>query len=330
MNKQIFISDTHFGVRNNSITWLESQKNFIYNQFIPYVKKLGKDNYVRVFHLGDVFDSRSSISPMICKETNKMLEDIAEACDTLTVIAGNHDFFSPIEGSDNSTSLEMLPCRWKQDNNIKIITNDCMCYDRKAVCIPWFDFHNPKKLQIILSKYPEVGTIFTHTDTEHLDKDIQSIVGKRNIVTGHIHIPLLLPKQHHYTLGSCYSLNYADANSERGFYVMTDWDLSTIEFVPNTESIRFYRINGDEVPEMDFEPQDYIEFTLKEDVYNQPNMQEAIKNYYTRYPHFSVVVEQQHIEIESLDEDLGIYNIVKRACPEHLHKKLEVVADDKN
>lgn len=329
-NIQIFLSDTHFGVRANSINWLESQKAFIYKQFIPYLKKLKKDNTVEVFHLGDVFDSRSSISPMICKETNRMLEEISCHCDMFTVLAGNHDFFSPIEGNDNSTSLEMLPCMWKDGTNIKILTEGCSYIDDKTVCIPWFEFHNPKKLKPILDRQKNIEIILTHTDVEHLDPEIQAIVGKRNIVTGHIHIPDIDEKHHHYTLGSCYSLNFADANSDRGFWQTIDWDLSTLEFIENRESIMFYRINEEDLTkEPNFNEQDYIELTLKEDTYNLPSTQETIKYYCANYPHFTVVVVQNEIEFNEIElEDSSIYTIVKNSCPENLRDKLDTVKED--
>ena len=329
-NIQIFLSDTHFGVRANSINWLESQKAFIYNQFIPYLKKLERNNTVEIFHLGDVFDSRSSISPMICKEANLMLEEISCHCDMFTILAGNHDFFSPIEGNDNSTSLEMLPCMWRDNENIEILTEGCSYIGDKAACIPWFEFHNPKKLKSILDRVKNIETILTHTDLDHLDPEIQKIIGDKNIITGHIHIPDIDEKHHHYTLGSCYSLNFADANSERGFWQTKDWDLSTLEFIENRESIMFHRINEEALTkEPNFNEQDYIELTLKENIYNLPSTQETIKHYYANYPHFTVVVMQNEIEFnESELEDSSIYTIVKNACPENLRDKLDIVKED--
>lgn len=40
--KTIILSDTHFGIKQNSITWMNSQINFLYNEFIPYIKELSK------------------------------------------------------------------------------------------------------------------------------------------------------------------------------------------------------------------------------------------------------------------------------------------------
>ena len=38
----ILFTDTHFGWKNNSMNWLNSQMKFIYEQFIPTIKKYKK------------------------------------------------------------------------------------------------------------------------------------------------------------------------------------------------------------------------------------------------------------------------------------------------
>ena len=89
----IIITDTHFGVKNNSITWFNSQSDFIYKQLIPYIKS--HQDTIRLIHMGDVFDSRSTISVYIAKKVRKMFKDLAEICEDVIVVAGNHDFYSP-------------------------------------------------------------------------------------------------------------------------------------------------------------------------------------------------------------------------------------------
>ena len=59
METIVLFTDTHFGVKNNSMTWLNSQLNFIYKQFIPDLQELKKQGHdITLIHLGDVFDSR--------------------------------------------------------------------------------------------------------------------------------------------------------------------------------------------------------------------------------------------------------------------------------
>jgi hypothetical protein len=68
-------TDTHFGVKNHSMTWWKSQRDFIYQQFMPAIKEYNDD--IRVIHLGDVFDSRSGINTLIAAGVRKLFEDIA-------------------------------------------------------------------------------------------------------------------------------------------------------------------------------------------------------------------------------------------------------------
>ena len=99
----IIITDTHFGVKNNSITWFNSQSDFIYKQLIPYIKS--HQDTIRLIHMGDVFDSRSTISVYIAKKVRKMFKDLAEICEDVIVVAGNHDFYSPVSDEYDSLSL---------------------------------------------------------------------------------------------------------------------------------------------------------------------------------------------------------------------------------
>ena len=76
----VIFTDTHFGWKNNSMTWLNSQLDFIYKQFIPKLKELSKINDVRVIHCGDVFDSRSTISTYVATKIVKAFADIRANC----------------------------------------------------------------------------------------------------------------------------------------------------------------------------------------------------------------------------------------------------------
>ena len=53
--KRIFLlSDLHFGVRANSLEWLENQKSFFRNFYIPYLKNNVQEGDI-LFILGDWF-----------------------------------------------------------------------------------------------------------------------------------------------------------------------------------------------------------------------------------------------------------------------------------
>ena len=59
MTKAALITDTHFGVRNDSKQFLDFFDKFYTNVFFPYLKE---NNIKTIFHLGDIVDRRKFIS----------------------------------------------------------------------------------------------------------------------------------------------------------------------------------------------------------------------------------------------------------------------------
>ena len=100
---EILISDTHFGVKQNSITWLNSQLQFIHDQLIPFCIK--QTEPINIYHLGDVFDSRSSINPLIATSVREAFKSLAKIVNKIVVIGGNHDYYSPSDDSINNIDI---------------------------------------------------------------------------------------------------------------------------------------------------------------------------------------------------------------------------------
>ena len=128
----ILITDTHFGIKQNSITWFNSQSNFIYKQLIPYIED--HKDVVRLIHLGDVFDSRSSISVLIAAKVKKIFTDLARVCGQVIVIGGNHDYYSPNSNEYNSIELVLgdVP-------GITLVTRDILI-DGNNMYVPWYEY----------------------------------------------------------------------------------------------------------------------------------------------------------------------------------------------
>ena len=131
----IIFTDTHFGWKNNSMTWLNSQMNFIYKQFIPYIKQTRRNEKVRVIHLGDVFDSRSTISTYIASKVVQAFKDIRSVCDEFVILCGNHDFYSPNSDTVNTVKLFM------SNLDIDIVDQELLERDNHAF-VPWYVWQN--------------------------------------------------------------------------------------------------------------------------------------------------------------------------------------------
>ena len=248
METIILFTDTHFGVKNNSITWLNSQLDFIYNQFIPEIKdiKRSTNDKITLVHLGDVFDSRSTISTMVASRVKEAFKKLRSCVDQFNIIAGNHDYYSP-----NSNEIDTLNLLLK-DTGANLITKDILEEGENAF-IPWYEWGKPIN--------DTIKRVFAHTDIingpiEYLGKEIYS---------GHMHIPLLRKKMKLYNIGSCYALNFADSNQDRGYYIIQG---DSLKYVANKQSIKFWRLYNDDIFNTkltdNISSKDYIEIYIKQ------------------------------------------------------------------
>lgn len=222
----ILIGDTHFGIKNNSMTWLKHQKSG-FEEIISYLEEsTRKYDETLVVHLGDLFDSRSSINPLIFKEVRDLLIRVGEVLDgkgRMWIIGGNHDYYYPWESKRNYTGIQMLPdipnVETLVDGWQVVETRDTLGSD--LVLVPWFDFHNPEKLEDVVSGTNPYDIILTHTDPFHWEKSIQGLIGEHPVVTGHIHQP-------HFDNDRCFRLvtgatfptDFTDTNTTRGFWTL--------------------------------------------------------------------------------------------------------------
>ena len=312
----VIFTDTHFGWKNNSMTWLNSQMNFIYKQFIPEIKKLAKKNSIRVIHCGDVFDSRSTISTYVATKVVQAFKDIRSVCDEFVIVCGNHDFYSP--NSDTVNTVKLL----LSNLNISIVDQEIYeCNDHAFV--PWYVYETGNFTTD--AKY-----IFCHADI--VNGIIPNGCIGKTIFSGHIHTPLYRQKKRLYNLGSCYSLNFADSNSIRGFYVHSDGD---IKFIPNNESIKFYRLYNDEILNSDvtsFNSDDYIELYISELNMSSDAYTAAIKKFTNNFTHLWIIPQVVALNNSSNDDfkSYDIAAIMEEMIPEDLHDFFKKVKNHLN
>lgn len=307
----VIFTDTHFGWKNNSMVWLKYQLDFIYKQFIPTIKKLSKKDSVRVIHCGDVFDSRSTISTYVASKVVKAFKDIRSVCNEFIIVCGNHDFYSPNSDIVNTVQLFM--------NNLDIIIVDQKMYeseDNKAF-IPWYIWESK-------NFSTKADTIFCHADL--ITESIPNCCSGKKIVSGHIHTPLIRAKHGLYTIGSCYSLNFADSNSKRGFYILNNNELT---FIQNKTSISFYRLYNDEVLNFDINKinsDDYIELYVSENNMIKTEYINAIKKFTDKFTHLWII--PQVVEKSINGESFTGYNmeqIIEDIIPDELKDYYEKI-----
>ncbi len=317
--KIVLFTDLHFGVRNGSMTWFRSQKDFIYNQLIPYIKELQKDDEVALICLGDVFDSRSSVPTIIGHEVRRMFTDLGKLVEGLHdycpvprfyIIQGNHDNGSPVDRNYNTLELVLggIDCIRIVSQMEPLVLPDL---DEACVLLPWFD--QEKETPEEFTKRYKGHYIFTHADI---------IMGNPKLHTpvfsGHVHTPYINGNVRN--LGSCFPLTFADANSARYFYV---WDPSNdnLKRIANERSIRFWRVYNEDIMEFDWSKcnsNDYIECYIRYSLLQDPDYQDKCKSLQLQFKNYRTIPLPDEMVNTGTQIECDIEGIIEQMIPEHL------------
>ena len=305
----ILFTDTHFGVKQNSITWLNSQLDFIYKQLIPYIESL--DDEVRLIHLGDVFDSRSSISTMVASKVVDAFKELRSKVKKFVVIAGNHDYYSP-----NSSDIDTLSLILKS-LDIDLITKG-IHIDDDCVYVPWYSWGDEIIQDVIYQR--DIKYLFTHADIVNESIKYKNVA----VFSGHIHIPEL--KQNSYNLGSCYSINFADSNQERGFYVLKN---NNLDFIPNNQSIKFWRFYNEDIfniDSKDISEKDYIEIYLDKNNMIDDNYTRELNILTNKYKNLWIIPKSTQSNNEDYKfEGYDIKSMTLEIIPDNLKEKFNQI-----
>lgn len=310
MNR-LLLTDTHFGWKQNSTTWLQSQLKFIDKQIIPYLKQSHVD---KVIHLGDVFDSRSSISPMIATIVRDKFIEISSLCKEFIIIAGNHDFYSPSNATYDTLSMVFRDC------GIQLVIDNILIEDND-IFVPWYQYK--KDISNILHDHPEINNIYTHADIIGEDREHTSLYKDKHIFSGHIHTPLINRESYLYNLGSCYSLNFADSNSSRFAYT---WDDKVLESIENQSSIKFWRVSDSYFFQPLHDPGDYYEFYIKQSNMQTTKYQARALEIANKYRNYSIIPVSEDKVYEDIEfETYNIDELCRSSIPNHLQDKFNKV-----
>ena len=326
---KILLTDTHFGVKQNSITWLKSQMNFFYEQLIPFIRN--EKELVYIYHLGDLFDSRSSINPFISNEVRNLFDYLAsmENVYRIFIIGGNHDYYSP-----NSPDVDSINMTLRGIDKVEIITNGIQMWwdeneDEYDMFVPWFDYYDMPAIEASLN-IEGVKRVFIHNDLDNIEPSYRELFKNVDVYSGHIHIPSGYKNLHN--LGSCFALNFADANQDRGFYTMNN-DGSNLKFHPNLKSIKFKRLYNREIfASPNFGTNDYIELYIDQDKLSIDDYQNRIKWFNENYKNVIIVPRTTSIvnEYNCNFQEYNIDDICRESIPENLLEKFNIISERNN
>lgn len=240
--KVCLISDLHFGVRKNSEVFLKSQKRFIIEQFVPYLKEKSIDT---IFMLGDLFDNRSSTNTKVMNTVFEIFKNHLKDFN-INILVGNHDCY--FNSSVEINSIKFL----KQFENVNVIERMTTFEidNKKIVMVPWVidniafvkEF-SKIKCDICMGHFNIKG--FHLNKFKKSDDGLHSkLFGKcQKVFTGHFHIrnsQTLYGSEIVY-VGSPYQLTRNDIDENRGFTIL-DVKKMKYEFIDNNVSLKYIKL----------------------------------------------------------------------------------------
>jgi DNA repair exonuclease SbcCD nuclease subunit len=297
-NKIYLISDLHFGVRANSLEWLQNQLDFFYKVYIPYLKETKQKGDI-LFILGDWFDNRQLLDINVMNKSIDLIFDLADIM-PVYMLTGNHDIYKKHDTDVNSLAAFRFIPNVKIYEDPTVITNG----KTKILILPWIG--NPEKEEMYGKANP-CDFIFAHADIMGLKYDngrqivkgakLRGIKGVKKVISGHVHKRQEL-KDSLY-LGSPYSTKRSDIGNKKGYYVFHPQN-NKIEFIINKTSPIFQRILLE----------DLMEWTLE-------RTHKLLENNYT-----DIIVPDKYIHLFNLTR----FTELLEGCA---YKKVETVGEKK-
>ncbi len=248
ITKMYLVGDLHFGVRSNSMEWLEIQKSF-WTEF--FIKKLdatrNKDTEI-LFLMGDIFHSREFLNIKVLNDVQNIFKKLSKEFKEIIIIVGNHDMVLLSKTTPNSIKqLELL------SDNIKVIEDPSkLTINGNSFFMMPYEQDYTKFEDIVNKESIGCDYMLCHADilnmkfnkTQNIDHglDIKKIRPFTKIYSGHIHHRqekgLVL-----YT-GTPYSMERTDTGNTKGWYELNFTnDIFTDVFIENTYSPIFIKLN---------------------------------------------------------------------------------------
>ena len=232
----------HFGVRSNSMEWLQIQKDFFENEFLPTLKKHYKPGDVLV-QVGDTFDNRQSINIKVLNYAINIFERLGEIL-PVHIIVGNHDIWA--KKTSEITSIDSL--KWIPNVQVYTDPTEYIWNDRKILLMPWR--RDSEHEAETLANHPQSEIVFCHSEVRciYLNSKVKNQHGNETniyskytrVYSGHIHFRQ--EKDKLLMVGVPYQLTRSDMNNQKGFDLVDLKDMKET-FFENTSSPHFLRYN---------------------------------------------------------------------------------------
>ena len=235
--KIALITDTHWGVRNDNIAFMDNSKRFLDQIFFPY---LDNNNVYTICHLGDLVDRRKYINfNTALRLRQDFLEPIFQRDIELHLIAGNHDTY--FKNTNRVNALRELVDRKYADqfiiydqvpeevkfDNLNVLMLPWICDENRQVCM---DKIRTTSAQVIMG-HLELAGFEMHKGSMVSHGDDRSSFDRFDLVlSGHYHHRSSDGSIHY--LGSHAEFTWSDYNDPKGFHIL-DTETRNLTFIEN-------------------------------------------------------------------------------------------------
>jgi len=328
--RKLIVGDLHFGIKSNSLSWLESQLDFFDKQIFDIIEN---KNVEQIIFLGDLHDIRYSVNQQIGIEIRnlfrRMLDKFSDK--QFIILAGNHDYYSPLEEFSYYNFYELIFgdefC--KCHPNLKIINNDPWIDTDGSLFLPWYWTDNTDHFDEILYNYDfsrEVKSIYCHADlTCWPGARIGSLRGCP-VYSGHIHFIVNDTIGNLHNLGAALALTFNDVNQARYVYIIEDHKI--VEEIENNTTPKFKRLYNEEIFNVspDFFTNSFVQLCISSNNINKAKYIDQIKYLKSEYIdstiRIHVIDEDTNMEtlsVAGFNTNIGQY--IDDNIPKHLDNK---------
>jgi len=328
------ITDTHWGIRGDSIAFLDNNKMFLDNIFFPYLDKHGIDTVV---HLGDLVDRRKYVNyNTLSRLQNDFLDPLLGRNLNVHMIAGNHDTY--FKNTNEINALREL-VYGKYDFNIYDRYAETVTFDNLPILfIPWICDDNNKQI-ISAIESSNTSVCAGHLEIQGFEMYRGSIVshGSDRSLFGR-HDMVLSGHYHHrssdgtiFYLGSHGEFTWSDYDDPRGFHTL-DTETLELKFIENPYKMFRKVWYNDADPNFLNNQMDYSQFKgcmLKVIVTNKNNpywFDKFIDNIEGENP-IDIQIVEDHLNL-ALEDDQDIIDEAESTL--NVFKKYIDTIDDQN
>ena len=219
MTKVAFITDTHYGIRNDNHNFYDYQKKFN-DYFFATLEDEGIDT---IIHGGDLVDRRKYINFLTA---TRLKDDFLKRLNDYDcyLICGNHDVY--YRDTNSVSSLDTLLGGY---SNIKVYKEptEVVIKGHDVLFLPWITADNQERsLKAIKSSRSK--TVFGHLEIQgfeylkgvecHEGLSRETFENFNRVYTGHFHLPS--DNDRVFYTGAAYQFDWSDSIGHRGFCII--------------------------------------------------------------------------------------------------------------